>query len=383
MKIGVLKETGNEKRVAIIPGCAQALAKMKLSVLMEKGAGKSAFYSDADYEATGAKMTTREDILKNAELIIKIHPPSASDLASLKEGTVLVALLNPFFNLALVKSLAAKNITSFSMELIPRITMGQTMDVLSSQATVSGYKAVLDAAVHLPHFMPMFMTAAGTIKPAKVLILGAGVAGLQAIATAKRLGAIVQVFDVRSAVKEEVNSLGAGFVEVQGAREDSKAGGYAIEQDQEFEKRQAQAIHDHATKSSVVICTAQIPGKKAPVLLLTKTVEQMRPGSVIIDLAAASGGNCELTQDGKTIIHNDVTIIGKSDYPSEMPLDSSMMLGRNIINFIKRIFDREGNMNINFEDEIVKGTCLTHNRIVVHQKIRELLNGGEPGAAKK
>jgi H+-translocating NAD(P) transhydrogenase subunit alpha len=373
MKIGILKESGSEKRVSVMPDCTKALVKMNLTVLVEKDAGKSAFFPDGEYEATGAVITTREEILNNADLIIKIQPPSATDIEALGEGRILVALLNPFFNLKLVRELAKRNITSFSMELIPRITMGQTMDVLSSQATVAGYKAVLDAAIHLPHFMPMFMTAAGTIKPAKVLILGAGVAGLQAIATARRLGAIVEAFDVRSAVREEVKSLGAGFVEVEGAREDSMAGGYAVEQDKDFEKKQADAIHRHAIRSSVIICTAQIPGKKAPVLLRSDTVAQMRPGSVIIDLASSSGGNCEMTKDGETVIHNGITIVGKSDYPSDMPADASKMLGRNIISFIKRLIDREGKLNLDFEDKIVQGTCLTHNKNVVHQRIREML----------
>ena len=356
-----------------MPDCTKALVKMNLSVLVEKGAGKNAFFSDIEYEATGAVMTTREEILNNADLIIKIQPPSATDIEVLAEGRILVALLNPFFNLELVRELAKRNITSFSMELIPRITMGQTMDVLSSQATVAGYKAVLDAAVHLPHFMPMFMTAAGTIKPAKVLILGAGVAGLQAIATARRLGAVVEVFDVRSAVREEVKSLGAGFIEVEGAREDSMAGGYAVEQDKDFEKKQADAIHRHAIRSDVVICTAQIPGKKAPVLLRSDSIGQMKPGSVIIDLASSSGGNCEMTKDGETVIHNGITIIGKTDYPSGMPADASKMLGSNIISFLKHIIDREGRLNLDFEDKIVQGTCLTHNKDVVHQRIREML----------
>jgi H+-translocating NAD(P) transhydrogenase subunit alpha len=382
MKIGILKETGTEKRVALLPDCTKALEKMNMSVMVESRAGEFAFSTDADYEATGAIITNRQDIIENTGLIIMIQPPSDSDLEIIPEGKILVALLNPFFNLSLVKKLAEKNITSFSMELIPRITMGQTMDVLSSQATVSGYKAVLDAAVHLPHFMPMFMTAAGTIKPAKVLILGAGVAGLQAVATARRLGAVVEVFDVRSAVKEEVKSLGAGFVEVEGAKEDSSAGGYAIEQDLDFKKRQAQAIHDRASRSNVIICTAQIPGKKAPVLIKKETVEVMAPGSVIVDLASSSGGNCELTRDGQTIVHNRVSIIGKSDYPSDMPFDSSRLLGRNIVNFLKRIINRDGTLNLNFEDEIVRGTCLTHNKEVVHQRIKEMLMEDLAGVKK-
>jgi H+-translocating NAD(P) transhydrogenase subunit alpha len=227
----------------------------------------------------------------------------------------------------------------------------------------------------------MFMTAAGTIKPAKVLILGAGVAGLQALITARKLGGVVEAFDVRSAVKEEVQSLGGRFVEVEGALEDRAAGGYAVEQDQEFKKRQAQVIHEHAAKSDIVICTAQIPGKKAPVLLTAATVEQMKPGSVIVDLAASSGGNCELTQNGKTIVKKGVAIIGKSDYPSDMPSDASKMLGKNITNFLKLIIGEDGNAALNFDDKIVAGTCLTHNGDVVHSRIKEII--GEDPAQKK
>jgi H+-translocating NAD(P) transhydrogenase subunit alpha len=373
MKIGILKETGSEKRVALLPEAVEVLVKMNATVLVEQGAGENAFSGDQEYSASGARITTRRDILENASMIVAIHPPGESDLALIPEGNILVGVLNPFFNHDLVRKLAAGRITSFSMELIPRITRGQSMDILSSQATVAGYKAVLDAASRLPHFMPMFMTAAGTIKPAKVLVLGAGVAGLQALITARKLGAVVEAFDVRSAVKEEVQSLGGKFVEVEGAREDRSAGGYAVEQDQEFQKRQAQVIHDHAVKSDIVICTAQIPGKKAPVLLKAGTVEQMRPGSVIIDLAAVSGGNCELTKNENTIVHNGVSITGKSDYPSDMPADASKMLGKNITSFLKLIIGEKGNIVLNFDDEIVAGTCLTHDGKVANSRIIEMM----------
>jgi H+-translocating NAD(P) transhydrogenase subunit alpha len=373
MKIGILKETGSEKRVALLPEGVEILTKMNVSVLVEKGAGVNAFSGNEEYIASGAQITTRRDILENAGMIVAIHPPHESDLSIIPAGRILVGVLNPFLNHDLVRKLAAGKITSFSMELIPRISRGQSMDMLSSQATVAGYKAVLDAASRLPHFMPMFMTAAGTIKPAKVLVLGAGVAGLQALITARKLGAVVEAFDVRSAVKEEVQSLGGKFVEVEGAREDRAAGGYAVEQDQDFKKRQAQVIHDHSVKSDIVICTAQIPGKKAPVLLKKETVEQMRPGSVIVDLAAASGGNCELTENEKIIIRNGVTIIGKSDYPSDMPADASKMLGKNITSFLKLIIGQEGNAALNFDDEIVAGTCLTHEGQVVNKRIIEIM----------
>jgi len=262
--------------------------------------------------------------------------------------------------------------TVFSMDMIPRTTRAQSMDILSSQATVAGYKAVLMAAMNLPKFFPMFMTAAGSIAPAKVLILGAGVAGLQAIATARRLGAVVEAFDVRSAVKEEVESLGAKFVEVEGAREDQAAGGYAVEQTEEFKQRQAQAIHDHAVKSDVVICTAQIPGRRAPVLLKKDTVEAMKAGAVVIDLAASTGGNCELTQNEVVVDHRGVRIFGYSNLPSTMPFDASKMFTKNVINFLKLIIDAEGGINLNFEDDIVAGTCITHNKTVYNERVKAM-----------
>jgi NAD(P) transhydrogenase subunit alpha len=248
------------------------------------------------------------------------------------------------------------------------------MDILSSQATVAGYKAALDAANNLPGFMQMFMSAAGTIKPAKVLVLGAGVAGLQAIATAKRLGAVVEAFDVRSAAGEEVRSLGAKFIEVEGARDESSAGGYAVKQSEEYNQRQQQTVHNHAVKSGIIICTAQIPGKKAPVLIRKETVEQMIPGAVIIDLAASTGGNCELTKNNEVIMHNRVKIIGRSDYPSDLPVDASRMFGKNVLNFIQLIIDSEGKLNLNFEDDLVKGTCLTHNKEIVNDMVKKAIN---------
>jgi NAD(P) transhydrogenase subunit alpha len=247
------------------------------------------------------------------------------------------------------------------------------MDILSSMATIAGYKAVLDAAGNLPHFFPMFMSAAGTIKPAKVLILGAGVAGLQAIASARKLGAVVEVFDVRTAVKEEVKSLGGKFIEVEGAREDEAAGGYAVEQTEEFQRKQGELIHNHAQKSNVVICTAQIPGKKAPVLIKKETVEQMMPGSVVVDLAASTGGNCELTENDKTVEHNQVKIIGKSDYPSDMPSDASKMFGKNLVHFLKLLIEEEGNLHLNFDDEIVQGTCITHQNEIINERVKQTI----------
>jgi len=374
MKICVLKEAAPERRVCLLPESVSALTGMGVSMLVEQGAGSGAFASDADYETAGGKITSREEIFREAGMILMINPPSPADIAQMKEGVVLVAVLNPFFNTALVKSIAERNITSFSMDVIPRTSRAQAMDILSSMSTVSGYKAVLAAATALPKFFPMFMTAAGTITPAKVLILGAGVAGLQAIATSRKLGAVVEVFDVRSAVKEEVQGIGGKFIEVEGATDDKAAGGYAVEQTEEFKQRQAQAIHDHALKSDVVICTAQIPGKRAPLLLRKETVEAMRPGSVVIDLAASTGGNCELSKEGETIVHRGVSIIGNSQYPVDMPSDASKMFGKNVINFLKLMITPKGEFTLKWEDDIVKGTCVTHNGEIVCERLKPVIN---------
>jgi NAD(P) transhydrogenase subunit alpha len=250
------------------------------------------------------------------------------------------------------------------MDIVPRISRAQDKDILSSMATVSGYRAVLEAAMQLPRFFPMFMTAAGTIRPAKVLVLGAGVAGLQAIATARRLGARVEAFDVRSEVKEQVESLGAKFVEVEGATEDKSAGGYAVEQSEEYKARQRELVQEHARSSHVVITTAQIPGRKAPVLITKETVENMMPGSVIIDLAASSGGNCEVTKNGETYSYGPATIVGKSDYPSTMPIDASTMFGNNVINFLKLLINEEGKLTLDFEDEIIRDSCVVHQKYI-------------------
>lgn len=357
----------------MLPESVAALVKMNVSVIVEKDAGLSAFASDADYVAAGAKMDSKSNVISQSDVLVKINPPTTEETGMLTEGKVFLAVLNPFFNVDLIKELAAKNITSFSLDVIPRTSRAQAMDILSSMATVAGYKAVLTAANSLPKFFPMFMTAAGTITPAKVLILGAGVAGLQAIATSRKLGAVVEVFDVRAAVKEEVTGIGGKFIEVEGASDDKSAGGYAVEQSEEFKQRQAQAIHDHAIKSDVVICTAQIPGKKAPLLLRKATVEAMKRGSVIIDIAASTGGNCEVTKNNETIVHNGVTVIGNSFLAVDMPSDASKMFGKNVINFLKLIITKEGELNLNWNDDIVKGTAVTHNKEIVHERVKSVI----------
>lgn len=370
MTIGILKEIESENRVALLPESVATLVKMNVTVLVEKDAGMKAFASDKDYELAGAKIESKANVIAGSDLVIKVNAPTKEETAALKDGQVFMGVLNPYFNGDLVKELASRNITSFSLDVLPRTTRAQAMDILSSQATASGYKAVLTAANTLPKFFPMFMTAAGTIKPANLLILGAGVAGLQAVATARKLGAVVYVFDVRAAVKEEVMGLGGKFVDVEGAIDDKAAGGYAVEQTEEFKQRQAQAIHDQAVKSDVIICTAQIPGRRAPLLIKKETVEKMVPGSVIIDLAASTGGNCELTKNDETYVHNGVKIIGNSFFPTDIPTDSSRMYGKNVINFLKLMITKEGALNLNWEDDLVKGTAVTHGKEIVHERVK-------------
>lgn len=373
MIIGVLKENGNEQRVALLPEIVANLVLKKVEVYVEKDAGAAAFQTDEAYKNAGAEIYSREEVLQKADLLVQIGEPAPELIDLLKSDKIWLSQYNPLSNTLLVKKFLEKGITSFSMDSIPRTSRAQSMDVLSSMATVSGYKAVLQAASELPNFFPMFMTAAGTIRPATVLILGAGVAGLQAIAIARKLGAQVQAFDVRSAVKEEVMSLGAKFVEVEGAKEDAAAGGYAVEQTEEFKRKQQQVINEHAAKADVIICTAQIPGRKAPLLIPKEAVEKMKPGSVIIDLAASSGGNCEFSMDNETVIHNGVKIIGQSNYPSLMPVDASKMFGKNLFNFLQLIITPEGALNLNFDDDIVQGTCITRNGEILNERVKSVI----------
>lgn len=371
MKAGILKEPSSENRVAMIPDLVrEILNKYNVEFLIEKEAGKRAFYPDVDYETAGAKIVSREDLFNNSDVIIGISVPMGDELHKMQEGQILLSVFQPLSNESYVEALKAQKISSFSLDNIPRTTRAQSMDVLSSQATAAGYKAVIQAADHLSELFPMFMTAAGTIKPAKVLVLGAGVAGLQAIATARRLGAVVSAFDVRPEVKEEVESLGAKFAEVEGAKDDKEAGGYAVEQTDEFKQRQMALVQEYAEKANVVIATAQIPGKKAPVLLTEDTVKKMKPGSVVVDLAASTGGNCELTENDNIITKNDVKIIGKSTYPSDLQVSSSLMYAKNVTNFLKLMIDEENKLNLNFEDDLIQGTCVTHQGEIVSERIK-------------
>lgn len=373
MTIGLLKEPDYENRVALLPESTKALKDLHVTVWIEKDAGAKAFASNDSYREQGAgEIKNRKEIL-SADLILGIHPPSDEEMKGLKANQVIMCAFQPLSNKALVEQFMTLKVTSFSMDNVPRTTRAQSMDVLSSMATVVGYKAVLMAATQSPRFFPMFMTAAGSIIPSKVLILGAGVAGLQAIATAKRLGAVVEAFDVRTAAEEEVRSLGAKFVKVEGAKDDAEAGGYAVEQSDEYKAKQQELIQEHAKKANIIICTAQIPGRKAPVLITKETVAAMPPGAVIVDLAASTGGNCELTKNGEVIQVHDVSIIGRSDLASTLPMDASKMYGKNMVNFLKLIINGEGELHLNWEDDIVANTCVTHQGEVKSERVKNIL----------
>lgn len=374
MIIGVLKEPESDNRISLLPEATKILDKLKVKMLVESGAGESAMATDKEYVSAGASIDTRQNVIAKSDVLLTINPPDDDTKKRLKKDQIIISVFNPLADKGLVDNMLKTDQTYFSMDLIPRTSRGQAMDILSSMATVAGYKAVLDAAMRLPNFFPMFMTAAGTIRPAKVLILGAGVAGLQAVAIARKLGAVVEVFDVRTAVKEQVESLGGKFIEVEGAKEDDAAGGYAVEQTEDFKIKQKQLIHDHVVKSNVIICTAQIPGRKAPILIEKATVDDMKPGSVIIDLAASTGGNCAYTEDEKVVDINGVLIVGNSNYPSEMPNDASRMYGNNLLNFLKVIISDEGELVLDFDDEIVKGTCMIHANEIISDRLRDFYN---------
>jgi H+-translocating NAD(P) transhydrogenase subunit alpha len=370
MTIGVLQEPSFETRVSLLPEAVAALIKKGLTVMIAAGAGTKASAGDDDYTKAGAQVKSTEDIIAAADIILSIQQPDAA--LQIPRSKVLIGIYQPLFHLQQMKQWAASGITSFSLDMLPRTTRAQGMDVLSSQANIAGYKAVLLAANLFPKYFPMFMTAAGSIPPAKVLILGAGVAGLQAIATARRLGAIVEVFDTRPAVKEEVMSLGAKFVEVTGAADASKAGGYAVEQTPEFLQKQKEKIAESIAKADIVITTAQIPGKTAPVLVTTAMIEAMKKGSVIIDLAAATGGNTDLTKNNETVYHNGVAIVGNSALAASMPSDASKLYGKNVQNFLQLITDKDGKLNLNWEDDLVKGSCITHGGELVHESVKNM-----------
>ncbi|MBX2939000.1 MAG: Re/Si-specific NAD(P)(+) transhydrogenase subunit alpha [Ferruginibacter sp.] len=369
MKVGILKEPAGETRVSLLPEHLATLQKWNLSVYVELGAGNLAFAKDEVYEQAGARVVDRNEVLREADVLLSIHQPPVADMATGKH-TIWLGMYFPLWNPEAVAQWSSHTLSVFSLDLLPRTTRAQSMDVLSSQANIAGYKAVLLAANVYPRYFPMFMTAAGSIAPAKVLILGAGVAGLQAIATAKRLGAVVEVFDTRPAVKEEVMSLGAKFIEVEGAADASAAGGYAVEQSDAFKEKQRQRIAESVAKSDIIITTAQIPGKKAPLLITEPMINSMRNGSVIVDLAAATGGNTPFTRNNETVYASGVTIIGNSALSADMPGDASKLYGKNILNFLQLIVKPEGSLYLNFEDDLVKGTCMVHEGVVVHEKLK-------------
>jgi proton-translocating NAD(P)+ transhydrogenase subunit alpha len=365
MKVAVLGESQpGEHRVAIIPASIRELEKAGFDVSVVQGAGESSHYLDAEYADAGATVVANTAAaLEGATVALKVQPPSADEVGQLPKNVILISLLSPLTNADLIQKLADQGVTSFALELIPRITRAQRMDVLSSQATVAGYKAVLMGADELGKFLPMFMTAAGTIRPGKVLVLGAGVAGLQAIATARRLGAKVEAFDVRPAVKEQVESLGATFIEAEEEVTAEGEGGYAKELSEDEHKKELDLIAAHVHDADIVITTAQIPGRPAPELITREMVESMRPGSVVVDLAAPSGGNCALSEDGQTVVHEGVKIIGPSNLPAEIPVHASQMFAKNIVTFLKELVDSENetpSIRLNFDDEIIQATCVAH-----------------------
>ncbi len=359
MIIGVLKEE-DDARVALNPEAITKLTSQN-QLLIEKGAGLQAFHSDQEYTEAGAQVVSQEEILQKANFIIRIKPPAETVLQGLQPHTAILSSFQPFSDPAIVERLSQYPLTYFSLDMLPRTTMAQDKDILSSMASIAGYRAVLEAATYLPRYFPMLTTAAGSIPPAKVLILGAGVAGLQAVATAKRLGAVVEAFDTRTAVKEEVQSLGAKFVEVEGARDEKSAGGYAVEQTEEYKQRQRELIFDRASKSDVIITTALLRGKKAPILITKEMVEAMKPGSVIMDMAAAGGGNCELTKNGEIVKHQGVTIVGDSSLEAKMPMHATQMYGKNVLNFLKVLLKEDGTLNLDFENPLIGSTCIVYN----------------------
>lgn len=366
MTIGILKEPSHETRVSMLAETISPLTKKGITIRVEKGAGLTAFCSDDEYQAAGAEITDRSSVLA-CDIVLGMHPVGTAEWGS--SPGVFIGNYQPLFNQQLVEQCASAGITVFSLDMLPRTTRAQAMDILSSQANIAGYKAVLTASAIYPRYFPMFMTAAGSIKPAKVLVLGAGVAGLQAVATARRLGAVVEVFDTRPAVKEEVVSLGAKFIEVEGAADASAAGGYAVEQSEDFMQRQKARIAESIAKSDIVITTAQIPGKKAPILISEDMLRAMRSGSVIIDLAAATGGNTPVTKNNEQITFNGVTIVGNSNLAATMPADASRMYGKNVQNFLQLIISKEGGLHLNWEDDLVKGSCITHEGKIVHERL--------------
>ncbi len=377
MKVAVAKEIAvGENRVALVPEVAGRLVKQGIEVLIESGAGDRAFFSDDAYAAVGATIVPDAySLWSQADILLKLNPPQGLpeggwEADRLKPGAVLISFLNPLGDPQRIQALAERQITTFAMEMIPRTTRAQSMDALSSQASVVGYKAVLIAATVSPKFFPMLTTAAGTIPPAKVLVMGAGVAGLQAIATARRLGAVVEGFDIRPEVKEEVQSLGARFVEVDLDEETCAEGGYACELSEAAKQKEREVITAHVAQSDVVITAAQVQGRRAPILVTEDMVQQMKPGSVLVDLAAEQGGNCACTEPGKDVKRNGVTIIGPMNLASAMPVHASQMYAKNLAALLQLLIKDQA-LNLNFEDDIIRNTCVAHAGQVTNQRVQD------------
>ena len=373
MTIAIMAESRTgERRVALVPDAVRYYQKRGWDLRVQAGAGVSASFLDRDFQEAGVAVSPdRDTLLDGAHVVLKVLPPSPEEVAALPRGSVIVCHLDPLGPTETIEALMARGVTSFAVELIPRITRAQKMDVLSSQATVAGYKAVLNGAGTMTRFLPMLTTAAGTVRPAKAMILGAGVAGLQAIATARRLGAVVSAFDIRPAVKEQVQSLGAKFLEATLDDSSEDEGGYAKALSEEQHERELELIATHIRDHDLVVTTAQIPGRPAPVLITEEMVASMRPGSVIVDLASESGGNCELTVAGRNVEHGGVTIMGPSNLPAELPFHASQMYARNLASLVDHLFDDEG--EIDHEDEITAATCVTHDGRITNDRVRDNL----------
>jgi NAD(P) transhydrogenase subunit alpha len=375
--IGVPKETlAGERRVALVPDAVKQLTGDGIEVRVERQAGVSAGFPDAQYEAVGASIVADTATLAAAvDVMLRVQPPSGEELGQLRKGQLLISFLEPLDRLELAQGLARGGVTAFAMELMPRITRAQSMDALSSQSTISGYRAVILAATHLPKIFPMLVTAAGTLSPAKVLVVGAGVAGLQAIGTARRLGAVVEAYDTRAAVKEQVESLGARFVELDldtGDAED--AGGYAKAQTEEFYAKQREQLGARAAKCDVVITTALVPGQTAPLLIDEASVRAMKPGTVVVDLAAAKGGNCACTQPDQDVNVDGVLVLGHTNLPAEIPAHASQMYAKNLVTFLKHLLS-DGRIELDLEDEITSGALLTHEGAITNEMIRAKAEG--------
>ena len=375
MIVGVPTEKfPGERRVALVPELVPKLTKAGLEVLVQSGAGAAAGFSDRSYLERGARL--EPEIFQRADILLKVQPPTADEIGRMKEGSTLIGFLQPYTSTAEIRTLAARRVTAFSMELMPRITRAQPMDALSAMSTISGYKAVLLAASRLPKLFPLLMTAAGTITPARVLIIGAGVAGLQAIGTAKRLGAVVEAYDTRPAVKEQVESLGARFVELGLDTEDTEDKiGYAKAQSEEFYSQQRQMMSRYVTGADVVITTALVPGRRAPVLITEEMVQGMRAGSVIVDLAAEQGGNCALTEPGQEVIRHGVVVIGPTNLPSTVPLHASQMYARTVTNFLMHLL-QDGRVHLDLNDELTRGPLVVHQGEILHAAVKARLSVG-------